>query len=274
MSLGWTVLTLILQAPAPAAEHEDAPTRVVTVPVRPLSEATDQDRAHGQRHYQTHCASCHGLQGEGGRGPTLTLAALPRATDDTALVGIVQRGIPGTDMPRTRLERDEIWQVAAYVKSLGQVNAEPTKGDAGRGEQIYASKGGCGFCHSIRGRGGALGPDLTAIGLRRGAAHLRKSLTDPGADVPRSFRGDPRENFLQVRAVTRQGKELVGVRVNEDTFTLQMRDLSGRLHSFDKSSLRELHKEWGNTSMTAYGDTLSADELDDLVAYLASLKGR
>ena len=273
MSLAWVVLTLLLQAPVPIADHEEeaAPR---TLPVPPLGEATEQDRAHGGRHYQTHCASCHGLRGEGGRGPTLAASALPRATDDATLVRILSRGIPGTDMPRTRLERDEIWQVAAYVKSLGQRNPEPLRGDAQRGEQLYATKGGCALCHSIRGRGGALGPDLTAIGLRRGAAHLRRSLTDPGAEVPRSFRSDPRENFLQVRAVTRAGRELPGVRVNEDPFTLQMRDISGRLHSFDKKDLRALHKEWGKSSMPAYGSTFTADELDDLVAYLASLQGR
>ena len=131
----------------------------------------------------------------------------------------------------------------------------------------------------MHGRGSAFGPDLTAIGQRRGAAYLRRALLAPAAEVPQSstpYRSDVSlpENFLFVRVVTRDGRTLAGARVNEDAFSLQLREQSGRVHSLFKSDLAELHKDRGFSPMPAYGEIFSAPELDDLVAYLASLRGQ
>ena len=82
------------------------------------------------------------------------------------------------------------------------------------------------------------------------------------------------DNFLQVRVVTRDGRAITGARLNEDAFSIQLRDYSGVVHSFWKSDLEELHKDWGKSPMPSYKDVLKPEEIDDLVAYLASLKGR
>ena len=49
---------------------------------------------------QKKCAGCHGPGGEGGRGAMLARPSLSRAPDDEALFHVIQRGIPGTEMPR------------------------------------------------------------------------------------------------------------------------------------------------------------------------------
>jgi cytochrome c1 len=117
------------------------------------------------------------------------------------------------------------------------------------------------------------------MGTRRGAEHLRKSLLDPEAEIPDAFAVYRRvifmpDNFLQVRVVTADGRQLTGVRVNEDTFTIQIRDSSDRLYSFRKEELHELHEDWGKSPMPNYRGVLSDSELQDVVAYLVSLKGR
>ncbi len=63
------------------------------------------------------------------------------------------------------------------------------------------------------------------------------------------------------------------MRLNEDLLSIQLRDYSGGLHSFLKSELRELHKDWGKSPMPSYRSTLTEAELEDLVAYLVSLRG-
>jgi len=103
-------------------------------------------------------------------------------------------------------------------------------------------------------------------------------LVDPAAEVPQSFsafRSDVSlpENFLFVRVTTHDGRSAAGVRVNEDTFSIQIRDASGNIESFYKEELQELHKDWGKSPMPSYRSLLSQAELEDVVAYLASLRG-
>ena len=64
-----------------------------------------------------------------------------------------------------------------------------------------------------------------------------------------------------------------GARINEDTFTIQMRDSNNQFHSFRKADLRQIEKEFGKSLMPSFKDRLSASEVDDLVAYLSSLGG-
>jgi cytochrome c oxidase cbb3-type subunit 3 len=228
--------------------------------------------------FTRHCAPCHGPQGEGGRGPRLAVPKLVRVTDLASLKKVIRSGIEGTEMPEFKLAAEDQDALADWVLHLGQLPPEIVPGDVERGRQLYTKKGACTVCHTIRGHGGALGPDLTEIGLLRGAAYLRRALVAPAAEVPKGFSSYRHDisislNFLQVRVVTRDGQSLTGVRLNEDSFSIQMRDATNRIHSFQKSELRELHKDWGETPMPAYGDVFSSAEMDDMVAFLVSLRG-
>ncbi len=229
----------------------------------------------GESLYRLHCAPCHGPAGEGGRGPTLALPKLPRAPDDDALSKIVTFGIAGAQMPATRMTADENRQLVAYVRSLGRVAPPQVPGDAASGERIFWSKGNCGQCHTVGARGGRLGPDLSEIGIRRSPANLRRSMLDPEAEIPDNFSVFRRvifmpDNFLQVRLVTRDGQRITGARVDEDAFTIQVRDSSDRIYSFRKEELAELHKDWGKSPMPSYRGVLTEAEIQDLVAYLSS----
>ena len=55
--------------------------------------------------------------------------------------------------------------------------------------------------------------------------------------------------------------------------SIQIRDLSGGIHSFQKADLKELQRDTGKSPMPSFRGTLSASEVDDLVAYLVSLRG-
>jgi hypothetical protein len=79
---------------------------------------------------------------------------------------------------------------------------------------------------------------------------------------------------VQVRARPRRGDEVVGVRVNEDTFTIQLRDKTGRLLSFRKADLQQLAFEPETSVMPSYRGQLDDTQLNDLVAYLMTRTGR
>jgi cytochrome c oxidase cbb3-type subunit III len=225
------------------------------------------DLSRGEKLFQVHCARCHGAKGEGDRGPALTRPTLPRAPDDGALLKVIEDGIRGTEMPGADAMSDrEMRQTAAYVRSLGRLPMKAVPGDPVRGAEIYRGKGKCVGCHSIHAEGGIVGPDLSTIGAARSATHLRESLIDPQAAVP--------EDYLLVTVVPKNGPEVTGQRVNEDSFSIQVRDNSGRSHSFWKSDVTNIERQRGKSPMPSYKGQLSDVELTDLVAYLSSLKER
>jgi putative heme-binding domain-containing protein len=253
------VLCLVLLPIAAAAQP-------ATTAVSALRAASSADIAAGKQVFDAQCAWCHGAGGTGGTGPILQRATLRHSATDKSLVEIVRNGIPGTEMPSfaIALTEHKAWQTAAYVRSLGRVAARPLPGDARRGATLYESSG-CASCHIVAGRGGVLGPELTAIGGLRGPTHLRDSLVNPAATHP--------PGYLVVRAVTNTGTEIRGIRLGEDVFWVHIRDASGKVHVLEKSELSRLDRELDATLMPAYGSRFSATELDDLIAYLAGLRG-
>jgi len=222
------------------------------------------------------CVTCHGFNGTGGAGPPLTRPTLLLAPNDAALAAIISDGIPERGMPRVRRTTPgELRQLMAYVRSLGAVAAAPVKGNPAKGAQVYAASG-CAGCHIVHGQGGVFGPPLTDIGHLRGAPYLREALVNPGAVLPTGTLPIPSRGYreyLPVRVVAADGAVVRGVRLNEDVFTLQLRDQAGRIHSFRKSATKAIQKEDGISLMPSYADRVKGDDLDDLVAYLASLGG-
>jgi len=233
------------------------------------------DIQQGKPLFEGLCADCHGFEGTGGRGPNLN-RPLTRAQDDDALRAIISDGLPDRGMPRVRRTTpNELRQLVAYVRSLGRAASSVRGGDAQKGSAVY-QRSGCASCHVVQGLGGTTGPELTSIGSQRGPDYLRQALIDPGAVLPHGTLAVPARNldeFLPVRVVTRDGREVRGARINEDTFTIQLRDSNGQLHSFRKADLGQIEKEFGKSLMPSFKDRLSASEVDDLTAWLSSLGG-
>ena len=145
---------------------------------------------------------------------------------------------------------------------LAQTTTPPSD-DAAQGKAILEGKGACQGCHRIKGMGGRLGPDLTEIGSFRSSADLTRSILDPDAEIAPQNR--------PFRVVTKSGETVDGKLLNQDTFTVQILDTKERLRSFAKSDLRE-YVFVGKSPMPSFRDRLSAEEVQDVVAYLSSLK--
>jgi cytochrome c oxidase cbb3-type subunit 3 len=218
----------------------------------------------GRGIFESQCALCHGQTGGGGRGPALNRPKLDRAPDDEALRKLIAEG--RGDMPGSwQLHPDEIVSVAAYVRTLGALPAETVPGDATRGARVFAANR-CAGCHMVAGQGGGFGPELTSIGARRNAAYLRQTVLKPAATIP--------DGFQYVSAAPATGAAVRGIRVNEDSFTIQLRDAAGTYYSFRKAELKDLRRLEGQTPMPPYEGQVKGADLDDLVAYLAGLKGK
>ena len=139
---------------------------------------------------------------------------------------------------------------------------QPAANPVAAGDALFFGRAGCSGCHEVNGRGGTAGPDLSAAGT--------KSVDDLLAKI----RNPNTRGVAMVIVKTREGREIQGVRRNEDTFTLQLADASGQLHLLEKASLVELRTENRSLMPADYASRLSADELRNLVAYLGTLKER
>jgi putative heme-binding domain-containing protein len=236
---------------------------LLTLPA--LAQIAASDTATGKKIFESQCALCHGQTGTGGRGPSLNRGKLAKAPDDESLWKVISTGIE-PEMPGAwQLNVHEVYSVALYVRSLGAIPPEVLPGNPSTGQRIFESKG-CAGCHVVTGKGAGFGPELTDIGTRRNGAHLRQAILRPATLLP--------DGFLYVAATPQSGATIRGIRVNEDSFNIQIKDARGQFHSFAKSELKELKRLPNETPMPSYEGSLSPAELDDLVAYLASLKGK
>jgi putative heme-binding domain-containing protein len=242
-------------------------------PVAPLvftaslaaGQSPPSDIVGGARVYAALCVGCHGPTGAGVGGIDLRQGPLPRAATDAALTALLAKGIPGTGMPAFRLDPNDARMLVAFIRGGFDANAATAPaGDAVRGRAIFEGTGRCLSCHRVNAVGRDVGPDLTDVGRTRTPAAIQRSLVDPtGSMLPIN---------RPVRAVKRDGSVISGRRLNEDTYTVQIVTEEGRLRSLVKSELAQ----WSvvtTSPMPSFKDTLKPEELIDLVAYIASLKG-
>lgn len=241
----------------------------VVLPGMPAVEknpfTSKDDIAQGRKLYNGRCAGCHGPSGDGGKGANLATPALPRGATDLALYRVIRYGLPETEMPGHNMTQREIWQISAYVRTLGRSTQGVSSGDVTKGAALVQGKGRCLQCHVLGGEGGHLGPPLTDIGLRRSAAYLRTKLVDPAAD--------PLSNSTWVTLTTRDGRKMTGLRINEDTWSIQIRDNKLGLHSFWKQDLTALSVEQ-RALMPSYANQFNDQELGDVIAFLSAAGGR
>jgi putative heme-binding domain-containing protein len=230
----------------------------------------------GARLYQSSCAGCHGPNGDMVPGIDLLRGQFRRGTTDTEIIRIIRSGIPGTTMPPSSFSEAQAGTIVAFLRSAvtaggrggrggrGGGGGGVATGNASNGKALFESKGACATCHRVGNSGPRVAPDLTEIGIFRPPTELHSKLVDPNALVR------PGNRFVEL--TPKRGAKVTGRLLNQDTYTVQLIDSSERLLSMKRSDLQDV-TFIKDSPMPSYRDKLSATELDDLVAYLVSLKG-
>lgn len=220
--------------------------------------------AAGAKLWATSCAGCHGSDGSGGRGPNLVSRALWHPLSDEAIHRTITDGLPGTDMPPTPLSDTETWNLVAYVKAMtGPASENEVPGDPEAGEKLFrGTKAGCSNCHSIRGDGGRMGPDLTNLGASRPLALIKQAIVGPFQRL--QIAG---QEGVSIRL--KNGKEIHGLARNRNNFSLQVLDREGNLHLVSMLNVEELRISARSVMPDDYGRRLSGQELQNLYAFLA-----
>jgi cytochrome c oxidase cbb3-type subunit III len=240
----------------------------------PRPRTTPESIGAGKALFEGTCANCHGIDGSGANGPNIRDAGTRLGPE--ALYQTLHTGVLGSGMPSfSSLGEEKLWELVDYVNSFGLAPGEAASGDPQKGKTVYTASG-CANCHMIDGQGGSSGPDLSKVGTLRSAVLLRNILLDPGANIPTGDSLQERTQYpayVMYRVIMKNGKELLGTRADEDSFTIQLRDANGNIHSFQKFDVKQIEPVPGKSFMPSYKGKLTDEQLNDLVAYLASLGG-
>jgi putative heme-binding domain-containing protein len=139
------------------------------------------------------------------------------------------------------------------------------KGDPKHGQTVFESQtAACSSCHQVLGKGAEVGPSLSEIGTKLGKDALYESILDPNAGI--SF------GFEAWNVEFKNGDEAYGIITSETADEIIMKNQTGVVTRYKNGEIEKRQKM--TTSMMPAGLqlTMSAQDLVDLVEYLASLK--
>jgi putative heme-binding domain-containing protein len=230
------------------------------------------------------------LAGELNRAGPLALPVLLRAfaRSKNEAVGIVLVDTLNKSDAATNLSADELASILggyptnvqskanSLLKRLG-VDLEQQRarmeelavlasgGDSARGHALFFSKkAACSSCHTVAGKGGKVGPDLTTIGRIRTARDLTEAIVFPSASFAREFRTYSiltEQGLVHTGVISRQTSDMVVLR------TAELAEIR-----IARASIEEMRESSASIMPKGLDKTLSPEELRDLLAYLQSLK--
>lgn len=230
-----------------------------------FSPAQQVSTHEGREIFSTRCATCHGLDGQGGeRGPNIASRREVQRLSDAALLKIVRGGIPAVGMPAFgTLGSVKLEAVVQHLRRLQGRNTASVPGDPGRGRALFSGKAACAQCHAVNGEGGFLGSDLSNYADTQSIENIRTAITDPNKNL------DPRHQTVVVTSAN--GTTNAGIARNEDNFSLQLQTEDGAFHSFTKSDLRGIERRPRSLMPADYSTRLNTAEIDDIVSYLVKV---
>lgn len=132
-------------------------------------------------------------------------------------------------------------------------------GDRRAGESLFFGPARCDACHAVRGRGGDVGPDLSAIRTKLGRPELLDAILNPSAAIGAG---------LQSLTLTlRDGRVLAGL-LQADGPTLLLKDGAGARHVLDAAGVVERRKSKLSLMPEDIARALTPQQLADLCAFL------
>ena len=153
--------------------------------------------------------------------------------------------------------------VANLKAELAASRALKAKGSAKRGEALFKLQT-CNSCHTTANGQLPKGPHLVDIGKRYKKAELIESILKPSAKIAQGF-----DTYV---FVMKNGKAMTGFVTSESAEEVELRQINGISSTITKSEVGLRRKSPGSVMPIGLVNSLSPEQLADLIAYLQSLK--
>ena len=158
----------------------------------------------------------------------------------------------GTITPSTSAElQAQIGRLASVVRS-GPGVPKP-------GKQIFLDQ--CARCHSLFGKGGKVGPDLTTY-RRDDLEAMLLNIVNPSAEI--------REGYVSQVVATTDGRTLTGILVEQDRNVVVLRGSDGKEATLARDAIEELKPSRASLMPEGLLKSLGEQQVRDLFAYLRS----
>jgi cytochrome c oxidase cbb3-type subunit III len=231
-----------------------------------LGPAPDPEAAKkGEPIYQANCAGCHGKDGRGAQGPSLT--RMPLVLHDEKgekLAPVLKEGRQGMP-PFPNLSQEDVFLISQYLKlqielaanrgtygaTYGNLRNQIT-GDAKKGEAFFQAN--CTNCHSVTGDLAQLGAKFPQIGA------LKNRFLWPVTQGP-----------ARAKVTTPDGKVIEGRVKTSNDFELSLVDANGNYHYWQRQMVK-IEIEDKLTGHRALLPKYSDSDINNLAAYLVNLK--
>lgn len=140
---------------------------------------------------------------------------------------------------------------------VGLVNTTP--GTPAAGKQVFANT--CGKCHQLFGEGTSIGPDLTGVERRR-LDVLAANIVEPSSVIRPEY-----QNYV---VVTADGLVLAGLMADSSPKTITLADAQNKRTTLDRDEIEQIEPSKISLMPEKLLDSLSPQQIADLVAYLRS----
>jgi len=155
------------------------------------------------------------------------------------------------------------------VARLNELEAvlEKKHGNSEHGREIFLGKAQCHLCHTVAGRGGKLGPDLSTIGDIRSRRDLLEAVAFPSASFARGF-----EPLIVTLTDGRVLSGLAGRETADELVLMVVRDNTPVELPIRRDTIEQV--QIGRVSIMPNGldHQLLPQEFSDLIAYLQQLR--
>jgi putative heme-binding domain-containing protein len=137
-------------------------------------------------------------------------------------------------------------------------------GDPGAGEEVYADN--CIECHKLKGEGGEIGPDLSAIS-KKGVKFIREAILRPAKKITEGF-----ETYV---VINKEGRKTIGLKTRETASEIDITKASGDVVTIAKADIKEITRDEDVSVMPDdLNEAMTVKDYQDVLAFMMLQKGK